>query len=456
MSDNIFSWLSEGIDLSSLVNLSDFGVMPLAEDDCTSDSCSQHVCSGDSSSSCGSYSSCSSDGVTCDTDGITTNGTVSASVTSSSVTISISGMSSNKNTRYFLFTTYTSSGTQVSVTTKSVSAGTTSLTHTITGLSSGTSYYTTIQYGPDTSYKYSLSNATYTTTVEYADDSAVITYSATPTTITIYVSSITSRSYERTVRCVKGNTRYENTLAAYATSTVFTFTDLEPETSYYFEVGIRAPDNTRTFYAKVAGDGYVSTTAYNHTLSLTTSATANSISATVTLTSGVADYDLDLTFYLDDARPLDADITAGSLSRTRTWKTDITPATGYVIKLVDKMRKNSAGEYLSWTQKRRTKNNFAWSTTPVKGEPFSITAADWNEYTSQLQAKADYYGKSYSPATVSKGDALTATKMNNIAAVVNWLVENNKGDCSTKLAGVSTGDAVTAAKMNAMVTALNE
>lgn len=450
MSDNLFSWLSDGIDLSSLINFGDSGVMPLVADDCSSDSCSQHVCSGDGSSSCGSDSSCSGYGVTCDTDGVTTNGTVSTSVTSSSVTISITGMSSNTKTRYFLFTTYTSSGTQVSATTKSVSAGTTSLTHTITGLSSGTSYYTTIKYGPDTSYKYSLGTATYTTTIAYADDSAVITYTATPTTITIYVSSITSRSYERTVRCVKGNTRYENTLAAYATSTSFKFTDLEPETSYYFEIGIRAPDDTRTFYAKVAGDGYVSTTAYNHTLSLTTSATATSISATVTLTSGVAEYDIDLTLYLDGARALEADIAAGSISRTRTWTTDITPATGYTIKLVDKLRSKE------WETKRRTKNNFAWSTTIAQGEEFNILASDWNEYTSQLKAKASYYGKDYSPATVNKGDKLTAEKMNNIAAVVNWLVTKNKGDCTTKLAGVSAGDTITASKIKAMATCLNE
>lgn len=450
MSDNLFSWLSDGIDLSSLINFGDSGVMPLVSDDCTSDSCSQHVCSGDGSSSCGTYSSCSSYGVTCDTDGVTTNGTVTTSVTSSSVTISISGMSSNTKTRYFLFTTYTSSGTQVSATTKSVSAGTTSLTHTITGLSAGTSYYTTIKYGPDTSYKYTLATANYTTTIEYGDDSAIVTYSATPTTITIYVSSITSRSYERTVRCVKGNTRYENTLAANATSTSFEFTGLEPETSYYFEVGIRAPDDTRTFYQKVNGDGYVSTTAYEYTLSLTTSATATSISATVTLTSGAVNYDLDLTFYLDDARALEADIAAGSTSRTRTWTTDITPATSYTIKLVDKLRDKQ------WTQKRRTKNNFKWSTTVAQGADFNILASDWNDYTSQLKAKASYYGRDYSPATVNKGDKLTAEKMNNIAAVVNWLVENDKGDCKTKLNGVSAGDTITAAKINAMATCLNE
>lgn len=380
------------------------------------------------------------------------NGSVSCSVTSSSVTISISNMSSPSNTRYFKFQTYTSSGSLVKTTTTSVSSGTTSLTHTISGLSSGTTYYTEITYGPESNkYAYSLPDANYTTNSTYASsDSATVTYTASYTTITINVTGITSRNYSRTVRCVKGNTRYENTLSAYATSTSFTFTGLEAGTSYYFEVGIRNPDDTRTFYQKVNSDGYVSTLSYDHTLSFTTSATATSVSATVALTSGVAGYDVDCTFYLDGARALDATISAGSLSRTRTWTTSIEPATAYKITLTDKLRDKS------WDITRRTKNNFAWSTDVSQGAEFILLASDWNEYTSQLKAKASYYGKSYSPATVSTGEALTATKVNNIAAVINWMVDNDCSDCTTKVGSVSAGDAVTAAKINLLATCLNQ
>lgn len=286
--------------------------------------------------------------------------------------------------------------------------------------------------------------------IVYDDDDATVSYSVTPTTVTIYVTRITSRSYARTVRCVKGNTRYENTLSAYSTSTSFSFTGLDPETSYYFEVGIRAPDGTRTFYEKVNGDGYVTTSSYDYSLSFTTSATSSTVSATVTLTSGTVNYDIDCNFTLDGARTLDATISAGSTSRTRTWTTNITPATVYEVGLTDNLRSKS------WTTKRRTKNNFKWSTTVAKGATFNLLASDWNDYTTQLKTKAAYYGRNYSPATVATGDQLTATKMNNIAAVVNWLVDNNKGDCKTKLAHVDVGDVVTADKINALATCLNE
>ena len=217
---------------------------------------------------------------------------------------------------------------------------------------------------------------------------------------------------------------------------------------YKFRIVVKNPNGDITYTSSYM---YATPSAYDYTLSLSTSSTATTITATITLNS-IQSYDIDLTLYLDDDRALEADITAGSLSRTRTWgtSTPLTPATKYVVKLKDKLRGKE------FTQTRRTKNNFSWSNTVAKGEPFIITADDWNEYTSQLSEKASYYGKSYNPATVKKGDALTAEKYNNIAAVINWLVDNNKGDCSTKLNGVNTGDPVTAAKINYLAKCLNE
>lgn len=352
-SSGVFSWLLDGIESSVASIIGDSGVMPLITDSCSSDSCSQDVCSGDSSGSCTSYTYVCSDSSSC-TDDSTTNATIVCRATQDSVTITITGMSSPSKTRYWRFKTYTSSGTLVSTTTTSNSSGITSISHTITGLSAGTSYRVEIDYGPSTSYSYSLDDASFTTL------------------------------------------------------------------------------------------------SYDYTLSFTTSATATSISATVALTSGATAYDVDCTFYLDGARALDATISAGSLSRTRTWVTSIEPATAYKITLTDNLRDKS------WDITRRTKNNFAWSTDVSQGAEFILLASDWNEYTSQLKAKASYYGKSYSPATVSTGEALTATKVNNIAAVINWMVDNDCGDCTTKVGSVSAGDAVTAAKINLLATCLNQ
>ena len=48
-------------------------------------------------------------------------------------------------------------------------------------------------------------------------------------------------------------------------------------------------------------------------------------------------FDVTCTVYLDNARSLDATISAGSLSRTRTWTSDINSATIYKITLEDKI-----------------------------------------------------------------------------------------------------------------------
>ena len=207
------------------------------------------------------------------------------------------------------------------------------------------------------------------------------------------------------------------------------------------------PDGNITYGAA----GLITTKGYTHSLSFSTSATATSITATVRLTSGTTDYDVDCSFTLDGARTLDATISAGQTSRTRTWTTGIAPATAYMIALEDNLRN------LSWGQVRRTKNNFAWSTNVTSGATFNILASDWNEFTSQLKAKGAYYGYTdYSPETVSKGGTFTAAKFNGAATVINWLVDNNKGDCTTKLDSVKTGDAIMASKINALATCLNQ
>ena len=132
---------------------------------------------------------------------------------------------------------------------------------------------------------------------------------------------------------------------------------------------------------------------------------------------------------------------------------NVPSATKCTLWVVDNTRNVTSSKYV-----RRTKNNFSWSTNVTAGANFNLLASDWNAYTSQLKAKLEYYAteKTYSPATVAKGDQLTATKLNNIAAVINWLVDNNKGDCTTKVAGVSAGDPVTAAKINLLATCLNQ
>lgn len=356
------TWLSEGIELESLSSIS-YGVSPLATDDPGGDTCSNY-------GGCNLYS-CLSDGVSCSSDTATctsdvqecqdsATATVTTTVTQNSVTITISGMSSPTKTRYWQFKTYKNdtSGTFVKTTTDSNSAGITSISHTITGLTSNTAYYTIIKYGPNTDYAYTLNT-----------------------------------------------------------------------TAYYQTINI------------------------NYTLSFAQSSTYNSISATVTL-SKKQSFDVTCTVYLDDARSLDATISAGSLSRTRTWTSNIEPATIYKITLEDNIRN------LSWNKRYRTKNNFYWSTDVSAGKQFNILATDWNKFTSQLSTKATDYDVTYNPATVAKGDKLTAEKYNNIAATINKIVtaekEKKLGDCTTNVSTVKAGDQVMAADINQLAACLNE
>lgn len=332
--------------------------------------------------------------------------------------------------------------------------------YTFNYLSPGTTY--SIMVNMATPNGWNKDYTTEGTTSYYDTDSATVSYTASTNSITIKVSGITPRSYVREVRCVKGNTRYTDELSAYSTSAEFEFKDLSPGTAYYFEVGIRNPDGERTFYEKVNGDGYVSTLAYTYTLlPITSSATSSTLTIYVSISEKQSML-VPFTFTLEyggTKRSFDLSMPIGSTSMEARFSS-VPPATYCAYYVYDQLRDKSFGP-----QYRRTKNNFAWASTVDPGEPFKIKAGSkdddswegsWNDYTSQLKEKVEHYGGSYNPATVNPGDELTSTRMNNIAAVINWLVDNNKGDCKTKLDHVDPGDSVTAKRIKLLAQCLNE
>lgn len=342
--------------------------------------------------------------------------------------------------------------------TKTISAYNTSCTFdTFTGLTPNTTY--TVDAGirvinDDVSTRTWRDNSQSFTTV-YPSDSATIIYTVGLTSIKVKLTNITSRPYTRTARCIINNTLKTVTISAGDTETAYMeFTGLSEDTQYTIDAGIRVVNddvNTRTWR-----DNSKTATTINsrYVVSFSTSSTYNSVTATVTLNAKQV-FDIDLTVYIDDDRALEIDIAAGNLSRTRTWSTDILPATSYKITLKDKI-KNETRDLV-----RRTKNNFHWSDSKwnmnvSKNEDFYINHDAWNEYTSQLSAKASYYDITYNPATVKTGDQLTAEKYNNIAATINKMVNGKKGDCKTKVSTVSAGDPVTAYSINILETCLNE
>lgn len=218
-----------------------------------------------------------------------------------------------------------------------------SVSHYYFGLSPGTSYAfkgelhsTSVNtYGP----------YYWTTEMSYDDDSAYVTYTTSPTGITVYVTSITPRSYTRTVRFQIGGPSgpmVPITLAAYSTSASYPFTGLSPNTTYDVIIGIRAPDETRTFYWR----SNITTADYNHVTMLSANFLWDAeeshfeIWAYVSLANAVS-YDTVFKLTLDGGRALIATIPAGQKTPTnpgRGWTSSINANETYTVSLYDTLK----------------------------------------------------------------------------------------------------------------------
>lgn len=440
MSDNL-NWLSEGLNSEEILSINQYSASLYSTDpDCQDSSCQ-------ADGACTTYGICSSDGV-CSSDSTSVTADISVvGVTQNSITVfygTLGEIQRNRTLKWYLdgilVESYEILGSQLTD------------EYTFRNLSPGTSY--SIKLNMSTSTGYSKDYTT-TGTTSYPDDSATLIYNVGLKSISVKLINVTPRTYSRTVRCNINGTLLKCTLASGVTeSDTLEFTGLSPNTAYAIDIGIRVVDSDVSTRTWRDNSHTVYTANTNYTLTLSTSSTYNTITATAEVNAALS-FDLDLTVYLNDERDLEIDIPAGSLSRSRTWTTSITPATKYAVKLWDKIK----DEYQ--TINRRTKNNFHWSNSKwnmnvSKNEDFYINPDAWNEYTSQLSAKASYYDITYNPATVKAGDQLTAEKYNNIAATINKMVNGKKGDCKTKVSTVSAGDPVTAYSINILETCLNE
>lgn len=439
------------------------------------------------------------------------------------------------------------------------------VTFYLSGLDQGTYYTVQVKYGSLNGTQFNAGSTSFTTLEEitYEADSATVTSSSTQTSITMYVTGITPRSYARIVRFQIGGPSgdmWPVTLPAYSTSASYTFTGLDPNTTYDIIIGIRiaADESVRTFYKRqnvstaaynhVAmlsanflwdaeeshfeiwayvslanavsydtvfkltldggraltatipagqktptnpGRGWTSsinanetytvslydtlkereiasvdiTPGFNHTLSFTVDVTATTIKPTVVLTSGATSYDVDLTFFLDypdmtKGRPLSADIAAGKTECTRSWTSDIEPGSVHTIYLQDNMRVGSDGAYLLWQLTRRNNNAFEWSTDVSSGAVFNITAADWNEFASQLNEKEIYFADNDRIfTTATTGNVFTATMYNQVVNAINNISgtrKNGQSGGTTTMTTKSKGDNILAADINQLAACLNE
>lgn len=228
------------------------------------------------------------------------------------------------------------------------------------------------------------------------------------------------------------------------------YTGLTPGTTYMFKgVLYSTAENTYGPYT------WTTLPDYAHVIStIIATATHNRITAFVFLASPVS-YDVDLTFYLDDGRPLSCDIPAGSTYEDRAWSTDISPLEIYNISVWDNMIDKEWG-----STNVVTKANFSWKNTVKYNEEFNIEAdgvGGWNDFTSQLKRKVElhaYQNRTFTTAV--KGENFTDAMFNQAVNAINYLVSYGADGCVTTMSTVSKGDPITAAAINQLANCLNE
>ena len=301
-------------------------------------------------------------------------------------------------------------------------------------------------------YSSGIGRTSFATKEIYASvDYGGYSYSPSINSVRLSLTSITSRSYERIVRYYWENTKTggsgekDESLPANQTSAYRDMLNLTADTQYKFRICVINLEGVITYDT---GYFYVTTLSYDYELSMDLSSTYNSVTVTVTLNKTLS-YDIDLTVQLNGSRGLDISISAGSITRSRTWTSNITAATAYTITLIDKTRNKK------FTSKKRTKNNFHWSTNVLSGLKFDLKASDWNELTNQLSSKCAYFSVTVNSFTSAiKGKRLTADMYNQVASAINSLI--GKGDCVTSVPSVSKGGPIMADSLQLLANCLNE
>ena len=373
-----------------------------------------------------------------------------ASDTSATITLTAAESRKIYDRTYTIYKNDTSVGT-ITIPAGSV-YGKTSLT--VTGLTAGSTYTFKASY----SNGYTKGEDSVTFSIYGLKDSATLDCTGNGTSITAKLTAINSRSYARIVKVswqsqttgVTERNEKEFSLPAY-TTTLDCIVESLPTAKYQVTVSIKTLNGDITWYKSAI----VNPLDYETTLTVAT--TYKTVTATVTLNKELG-FETDLTVYLNRERGLSVKLEAGRLTGTITWYTDIEAGCAYAITLVDNLK----GENLTdgVTVYARTKNNFSWSTNVSSGKEFSLKADDWNELTEQMALKCNYYGISgYTSTdvftTATKGNQLTADMYNEVAKAINKLV-NVGTDCVTSVSEVSKGNAITAARINVLATCLNE
>ena len=131
------------------------------------------------------------------------------------------------------------------------------------------------------------------------------------------------------------------------------------------------------------------------------------------------------------------------------------PETDYVCNAQYSLLDGSDGTWMgatSFTTSSVTRpSSFGWTTAKTKGTNFKLTATEWNNLTANINAVRAYKGlSSYSFTTAVKGNNFTASIYNQAVNAIKGI-----SGYGTNLSTVSKGDDVTAKRLNDLVSAIN-
>lgn len=187
-----------------------------------------------------------------------------------------------------------------------------------------------------------------------------------------------------------------------------------------------------------------------------TSATVDGLTITMTVSgtdsprgsgdgaSGINEY----WFYLDNVLKG----TINNLNNSYTF-TELEPSTTYTVgvRAVDFEDNQSAISSTTRTTPARP-TNFAWTNAKVAGQPFNVTAAEWNAFTAKINEFRSYAKlAAVSFPTYAAGQTFTAAAFNSAISAISPMSPSTPPP-STVTAGTST---ITAAGLNQLRDSLN-
>lgn len=257
---------------------------------------------------------------------------------------------------------------------------------------------------------------------------------------------VVSGATSYTLRVRRG---YDNYTTTYNTSsTAYTVTGLQYGVTYY--VSVRSENSAGSSNYTIEQPATVAPRTPN----ITGTSTSNSITISISGMSGnydevVVDRYTNNNVYIDNK-------TASSGTSTLTW-TGLQSGQSFIFKARSRLYVNntwleSVSEGVVQVQVGGTRpNNYSWTTPKTSGQPFSLTASEWNSFTARINQFRIYKGLgAFSFTTATTGNYFLASMFNQAVTAISAM-----SPPTPPPAMVSSGGIIYASYLNGIVNSLN-